>query len=150
MQDLKAVFFIFIIALGFPACTSQETNQKSQAAAEIAAAEKAFEKMAAEKGIATAFWFFADTAAVIKRGNDSLIKGKEGIRNFYSAPYFNTARVKWSPDFVEASGSGDMGYTFGRYEWSSTDSLGAVHTSTGIFHTVWKKQKDGSWRYTWD
>lgn len=106
--------------------------------------------MAAEKGIAYAFWFYADSAAVIKRGNDSLIHGKEGIRNFYSAPYFATARVKWSPDRVEVSGSGDMGSSYGRYEWVSTDSLGAKHTSTGVFHTVWKKQADGSWKYIWD
>lgn len=132
------------------ACTSHTKDLKKQAATEIAAAEKAFEKMAAEKGIDSAFWFYADTAAVIKRGNDSLIKGKEGILNFYSASYFKTARVTWSPDLVEASGSGDMGYTFGRYKWMTTDSLGIEQTSTGVFHTVWKKQTDGSWKYTWD
>ena len=132
------------------ACNSQPKNLKKQATAEIAAAEKAFEKMAAEKGIDTAFWFYADTAAVIKRGNDSLIKGKAGILNFYSAPYFKSARVRWSPDLVEAAESGDMGYTFGRYEWISADSLGTEDTSTGVFHTVWKKQTDGSWKYTWD
>lgn len=138
------------MAFGLSACTGEKEDQKKEAAAEIAAAEKAFEQMAAEKGIAHAFWFFADSAAVIKRGNDSLIHGKEGIRNFYSAPYFSTARVKWSPDLVEAASSGDMGYTFGRYEWITKDSLGAEHTSTGVFHTVWKKQSDGSWKYTWD
>ena len=81
------------------ACTSHTKDLKKQAATEIAAAEKAFEKMAAEKGIDSAFWFYADTAAVIKRGNDSLIKGKEGILNFYSASYFKTARVTWSLRF---------------------------------------------------
>jgi len=43
--------------------------------------EKAFEKMASEKGLAEAFYYFADENAVIKRGNDSLIIGKENIRN---------------------------------------------------------------------
>lgn len=147
---MKLPFLLVIIALGISTCTSEKQDQKKQATTEIAAAEKAFEKMAAEKGIAAAFWFYADTAAVIKRGNDSLIRGKEGIRNFYSAPYFTSARVRWSPDLIEASGSGDMGYTYGRYEWISTDSLGAEDTSTGVFHTVWKKQTDGSWKYTWD
>ena len=70
---------------------------------EIKNAEKAFEQMAAEKGIAEAFAFFADSNAVIKRGRDSIIHGKEGIRNYYSADHFKTASVKWSPDFVSVS-----------------------------------------------
>lgn len=118
--------------------------------AEIVRAEKAFETMAAEKGIAEAFWFFADSAAVIKRGQDSLIFGKEAIRHFYSAPYFKTATVKWAPDFVNISESGDMAYTYGKYTWSAADSSGAVQESKGAFHTVWKRQSDGSWKYVWD
>ncbi len=49
---------------------------------EILQTEKAFEKMAYEKGLAEAFYFFADDEAVILRGNDSLIKGKKSIRNY--------------------------------------------------------------------
>lgn len=147
---MKLFLYIFIAVCLVPACTHHESAQKEKAVAAIAAAEKAFEQMAAEKGIAQAFWFFADSAAVIKRGHDSLIHGKEGIRHFYSAPYFATAKVKWSPDLVEASEAGDMGYTYGRYEWIATDSQGKADTSTGVFHTFWKKQADGSWKYTWD
>ena len=117
---------------------------------EIAKAEKDFEQMAADKGIAEAFWFFADTSAVIKRGHDSIIHGKEGIRNFYSADYFKTASVKWSPDSVGVSDAGDMGYTYGKFIWQSKDSTGKVSELKGMFHTVWKKQADGTWKYVWD
>lgn len=132
------------------ACRSHPKSQHAAAENEIKKAEADFEKMAADKGIAEAFWFFADSAAVIKRGNDSLIFGKEAIRHFYDRPYFKTASVSWAPDFVVASSSGDMGYTFGKYTWTSKDSNGVVSISRGIFHTVWKKQADGSWKYTWD
>jgi ketosteroid isomerase-like protein len=30
------------------------------------------------------------------------------------------------------------------------DSVGNKKDFKGIFHTVWKKQKDGSWKYVWD
>jgi len=43
-----------------------------------------------------------------------------------------------------------MGYTYGKYIWSSTDPAGKPITFNGIFHTVWKKQPDGSWKYVWD
>ena len=131
-------------------CKPSPVNNPEKLKNEIAGAEAAFEKMASEKGIAEAFWFFADSNAVIKRSNDSLIHGKEGIRNFYSADYFKTATVKWSPDFVDVSETGDLGYTYGKYHWQSKDSSGKVNEAKGIFHTVWKKQTDGSWKYVWD
>lgn len=132
-------------------CQSATKDQSNTAQLEITQAEKDFAVMAAEKGIAEAFWYFADSNAVIKRGeNDSLIHGREGIRNFYSADYFKTATVSWAPDFVSASANGDMGYTYGKFQWQSKDSTGRSTEVTGIFHTVWKKQADGSWKYVWD
>lgn len=132
------------------ACNPASLPENEIARKQIAAAEKEFEQLAGAKGIAEAFAYFADSMAVIKRGNDSLIKGKEGIRNFYSAGYYKQANVKWSPDFIEASEDGKMGYTYGRYQWTSTESNGIAVSSTGVFHTVWKKQADGSWKYVWD
>ncbi len=50
---------------------------------EVFNTEKAFEKLCADSGIDVGFVRFADKEAVILRGNDSIIKGKEAIRNFY-------------------------------------------------------------------
>jgi ketosteroid isomerase-like protein len=147
-------FLSAIIALfSFSSChikTETSTTTTNDAKIEIANAEKDFEKMAGEKGIADAFWFYADSNATIRRGKDSLIHGKDGIRNFYSGEFFKSAKVNWSPDFVGISDDGHMGYTYGKYTWQSKDSSGKVNESRGIFHTVWKKQRDGSWRYVWD
>lgn len=106
--------------------------------------------MAAEKGVAEAFAFFADSNAVIKRQNDSLIHGKEGIRNYYMNPFYKNAVAKWSPDFVDVSTNGDLAYTYGKYTWEFKDSAMKSNFYSGVFHTVWKKQNDGSWRYVWD
>jgi ketosteroid isomerase-like protein len=144
--------FILMMPLGILFCTvhgySQET--KTRAIAEIRQTEKEFVRFAAEKGIAEAFWFFADSSAVIKRANDSLLKGRDRIRAYYSSPEYKTAIVNWSPDFTDASASGDLGYTYGKYSWQFKDNTGQYETFTGIFHTVWKKQKDGKWKFVWD
>jgi len=150
MRISKVLFTITPLCLLFWSCQSDSNDQHEKAKQEIEQAEKDFEKMAAEKGIAEAFEFYADSGAAIKRGSDSIIHGKENIRKFYSAEYFKTASVKWSPDFVDASEKGDLGYTFGKYTWQSKDSSGKMNESKGIFHTVWKKQKDGTWKYVWD
>ncbi|HQW45059.1 MAG: nuclear transport factor 2 family protein [Chitinophagaceae bacterium] len=151
MQKKCTIIFFIITVVLLTSCQSGNTGEKQEKAKkEIQAAEKEFEKMAAEKGIAEAFWYFADSSAVIRGANDSLILGKEGIRNFFSADRFKTATVRWSPDFIDAAESGEMGYTYGKYTWQSKDSTGKVNESRGVFHTVWKKQQDGNWKFVWD
>jgi len=116
---------------------------------ELFAVEKEFCAMAQSKGIQQAFVYFAADSAVILRG-DRLIKGKEAIRRQYESMPAKGVILVWSPDFAEVSGSGDLGYTFGKYTFSKTDSLGHNIQSRGIFHTVWKRQLNGQWKFVWD
>lgn len=137
---------LFFIPIALPA-----QQLKQQAIREISLAEKNFAAMAAEKGIEAAFTFFAAKDAVIKRGNDSLIFGRAAISNFYGNDLYTKAVLKWAPDFTDASESGDLGYTFGKYTWQLKDKDGKlIQESTGVFHSVWKKQPDGSWKFVWD
>ena len=152
---MKKQSIILLMSAILLSCSSPKSNNENKpnngnAKQEIEKAEKDFAQMAADKGIAEAFYFFADSNATIKRQNDTLIHGKEAIKIFYSAPFYQKATVKWSPDFVGASIDGDIGYTYGKYVWSSTDPAGKPITFNGVFHTVWKKQPDGSWKYVWD
>ena len=59
-------------------------------------------------------------------------------------------KLIWKPDFVDVSASGDLAYTYGAYTYSYKDSTGAIVEQGGIFHTVWKRQADGGWRFVWD
>jgi ketosteroid isomerase-like protein len=117
---------------------------------DIVAVEKQFEKKCKDSGIAAGFYEFADENAVIKMENDSLLKGKEAIKNHFSQPRFQKATVTWNADFVEISTDGTLASTYGKYVWIATDSLGNKKDYKGVFHTVWKKQNDGSWKYIWD
>ena len=117
---------------------------------EIFQAEKAFEKMTSEKGIAEAFYYFADENAVISRENGTLIKGKENIKIYYTKNSNKNATVNWTPDFIDVSDCGTLGYTYGKFVWKVKDTNGKFVEYKGIFHTVWKKQKDNNWKYVWD
>jgi ketosteroid isomerase-like protein len=144
---MKTTFFMLAcVMLNIP---SHAQVNKEKVKKEILQAEKDFEKMAADKSIAEAFYYFADENAVILRKNDSLIKGKEGIKNYYEKTNKN-ASVTWTPDFIEVSDCGTLGYTYGKYVWKVKDDKGDVTEYKGIFHTVWKKQKDNTWKYVWD
>ncbi|MFC2138829.1 YybH family protein, partial [Bacteroidota bacterium] len=59
-------------------------------------------------------------------------------------------KLEWKPDYIDVSTSGDLGYTFGKFTFSAKDTTGKLIESEGIFHTVWKRQEDGSWKYVWD
>jgi hypothetical protein len=139
--------FLMICILALISCKNS-TNTDS-ARNEILQTEKAFEKMLSEKGAAEAFYYFADQNAVIRRGNDSLITGKENIKLYYDKNFNPNARLSWTPDFIGVSDCGSLGYTYGKYIYAVRDSTGKNIENKGIFHTVWKKQKDG-WRYVWD
>lgn len=141
----KTPFFLICI-LVLVSCKHSKIDATKN---EIFQTEKAFEKMASEKGLAEAFYYFADQNAVIKRGNDSLIIGKENIKIYYDKNSNPNAKLSWTPDFIGVSDCGTLGYTYGRYLYIIQDSTGKNIHYKGIFHTVWRKQNN-NWRYVWD
>lgn len=148
MKILSYFIPAFLVLAG---CSPKsETKSLTYTKLQIIQTEKDFEKLVAQKGLAQGFYHFADSNAVIKREHDTLIIGKANIRNYYLNPKYKNASVTWSPDAIIISVAGDMASTYGKYSWAIKDSIGKERTSKGIFHTVWKKQKDGSWKYIWD
>jgi ketosteroid isomerase-like protein len=141
---------LVILFLLLTACSSAINKAKLESAKqEIFQTERAFEVMAKERGLSEAFAFFADSAASLNRGN-YVIHGKDSIRLFYLAQRYHGVKLEWKPDFVEVSSSADLGYTYGKFLYSTQDSTGKDIRSNGIFHTVWKRQANGQWRFVWD
>jgi len=137
------VAFLFLFACGPPRISGDSDQWKR----EIVQTEQDFAQMALEEGIEKAFTTYAADEAVLQR-NDDLVIGRQAIAALYKGQ--NSKGLSWKPDFVEVSKSGDLGYTYGRYRFTTIDSLGQTQVQTGVFHTVWKRQVDGSWRFVWD
>jgi ketosteroid isomerase-like protein len=148
---MKNTVYILVLFLFIMSCTPKsETKNLTYIKLQIVKTEKDFEKLVAEKGPAEGFYQFADSTAVIKREHDTLIVGKANIKKYYSDKKYQNISVTWSPDAVTVSDGGDMASSYGKYVWTSKDASGKEEISKGVFHTVWKKQKDGSWKYIWD
>lgn len=124
-------------------------SSREAAITEIRQTEKEFAEMAEKEGIAAAFSYYFADSGVISYG-DTILRGRSAVIGHYSHPKYKNARLTWAPEFVDASASGDLGYTYGRYTFTARDSAGTIHESNGIFHTVWKRQADGSWKFVWD
>jgi ketosteroid isomerase-like protein len=144
------LFSITFLFISFASISQTSPSKTTGLTEEIRKTEKQFEDDLNKMGAAFAFEKYAAPNAVIKRQNDSLIYGPKAIRQFYSNEIYKSAKAFWAPDYIDISKDGTMAYTYGKYHWKMTDKSGAVKEYGGIFHTVWKKQPDGTWKYVWD
>ena len=150
MKLIPLTFILFFLCLN--ACKMADNTARMELLKnEVLQSEQAFAEMALAKGVPEAFKHFAAEDAVLLRG-ETIIKGSEDIGAYYdnNKAFWEKATLEWTPDFIDVSGSGDLAYTYGHYTFSSPDSSGLEQVSSGVFHTVWKRQEDGSWKFVWD
>jgi uncharacterized protein (TIGR02246 family) len=116
---------------------------------EIRALESAMATAAAEKGAEGYMSFYAEDAVELPNGAQMLL-GKESIGQTMTFLNDKNNRLTWSPVHVDVSESGDLGYTFGNYEFRSIGKDGKPAVEHGKYTTIWKKQKDGRWKVVLD
>lgn len=144
------IIYCILILVGLISCQIEKNdNMIEKHKAEVLAIEKAFAKLVKEKGVKTAFLTFASEEAVLLR-DEKLIRGRSAISDYFDDQTISDVRLEWKPDFVTVSSSGDLAYTYGKYNFSAKDQAGNKIENAGIFHTVWKKEADGKWKFVWD
>lgn len=131
-------------------CTSDKNElTREEAIQQIYDVEQAFNDMLAKEGRAAAFAYFAAEDGGIQR-NGEMIVGKDPIFAFYDEKTSINVKLTWKPDRVDVSDDFTLASTWGKFAYSGTRTNGENFESTGIFHTVWKRQSDGGWRYVYD
>ena len=103
--------------------------------------------VAARGGVGFASWF-ADDGVTLGNGAAPVV-GRVAIErsaNWSPATY----QLTWTPTDAAMGPSGDMGYTWGHYEGHSKDANGNPVTNSGRYMTIWRKQRDGSWKVVLD
>jgi ketosteroid isomerase-like protein len=148
-KEMKIKILISILSVLFLfGCNKLSEKDYVDLKAEVMSTESEFEVMVNKEGLEKAFLHFADDSAAINR-NKIIYKGKAGIKEYFMGQENKNVVLKWKPDFIYVAEAGDLAYTYGKFtyaEYSPEDTVKAE----GIFHTVWKKQTNGSWRYVWD
>ena len=99
---MKQLTLLFLLLL--TSCTFKAEIDPNE---EILNAEHAFMNACRKQGIAKAFYEFADENAVIRRENDTLIKGKQSIFHYYDDPMYKSATVSWEPDHIKEGRFGE-------------------------------------------
>jgi ketosteroid isomerase-like protein len=139
---MKVTSTIFLLFLGFSSIVCGQTPLQ-----DMVKAEQAFSKMAEEKTAREAFMaFIAEDGLLFRPG---AVNGKKWMIEHPVPPSDKNPLLAWQPNFAGMSASGDMGFTTGPWE-SKPDRKDPKPSAYGHFVTVWKKQADGSWKWTMD
>lgn len=141
---------VILFSMTIGATAQSRSTVRENLVEQIRKMEKQFETDLNNSGAAYAFEKYAAPNAVIKRQQDSLIYGPAGIRLYYANAIYKNAQAHWSPDYIDISEDGTLAYTYGKYTWKIVTASGGISQLNGVFHTVWKKQPDGLWKYVWD
>jgi ketosteroid isomerase-like protein len=140
----KLVSLLLLWSIPQVVVLSQATANRDLAS--LVAAERAFAKMGAEKGLREAFLaYFADDGINFQPHPK---KTKEFI---LSQTRWGTAPilVEWEPTFADVAQAGDLGYTTGPVTMID-QSPQKRPTRYGTYFSIWKKQADRSWKVVLD
>lgn len=142
---MKKIYILLALFAG--ACKQNPTSTDVN---EIINADKAFSAMCAEKGMEEAFVAFAaDDVVKLNNHQKTLMSKQELIESFKKNPEDSKLKFTWEP--LKADIYGEIGYTYGKAKIPlPADSTGQSKTLYVDYITVWKKQKDGSWKYQAD
>ena len=123
------------------------SNKKAAKGAELLfQLEAAFAQDAAQHGHDAFLTYFADDGVELDDGGG--IVTKEEMRKQPAWP--EGTSLAWTPVKADMASSGDLGYTYGNYVFKHKDKNGKLVTDYGKYTSIWKKQKDGSWKVVVD
>jgi ketosteroid isomerase-like protein len=110
--------------------------------------EAQFQKDVAARGGAGFAEWFAPDGVLLGNGAAPLI-GKVAIEKSTTwSP--KDYQLTWTPTDAVMGPSGDIGYTWSHYQGRSMDANGNPVLTSGRFITIWRKERDGSWKVVLD
>lgn len=143
---MKKLFCLtLLIAFVAPAFSQQASEQS--ALEKMVATERAFAKLSEDQGTREAFMAYIADDGILFR--PTAVKGKQWMKEHPVPPSDKRPLLSWYPAVAGIALAGDMGYTTGPWEFKN-DIHDAAPVAWGIFLTVWKRQRDGSWKFAID
>ncbi len=123
-------------------CGKNEIGNEDE---KLLSVDREFSEMSVNEGAAEAFNFYLADSSIELPAGDMPVYGRE---NIYSGmkPDQGSYKLEWQPQAAEVAESGELGYTWGFYTVSFTDSSGYDLQSEGKYLNVWKKNSDGNWK----
>ena len=138
---LPALSFVFLL---LASCKQKGNLPKKKSTVEIIKADEAFSDLSKKEGMKRAFIEYIDNEGILLRPGHLPIIGANAI-DFLSQVNDSSYILTWNPSGAGIAASEDMGYSYGIYKLELKDTV-----LRGTYVSVWKKQKDGKWKFMLD
>jgi ketosteroid isomerase-like protein len=143
MQIRPTPLSLLLFLLVGPSAVRAGEAGPAEAARAMVESERKFYQTGQEKGTRAAFLeFLADDGIVFRPGP---VNGKQA----WGKRPENGLDLIWEPTLAVIARSGDFGYTTGPAKWRANKKE-EKFLGYGQFISIWKKQKDGSWKVALD
>jgi ketosteroid isomerase-like protein len=143
MQIRRPSLILLLCFFAGPFAVRGAEPAAADAARAMVESERRFYQTGQEKGTRAAFLaFLADDGIVFRPGP---VNGKEA----WGKRPENGFDLIWEPTFAAIARSADFGYTTGPAKWRANKNE-EKFLGYGQFVSIWKKQKDGSWKVALD
>jgi ketosteroid isomerase-like protein len=130
------------LALAAVAFANGKASKRDEWLASLVKAERAFASAVRHTGMREAFVEYAGDSAILFR------PGPVPAREWLNQQSPGGGILTWMPTYADVSNAGDLGWTTGPWEFAANKS--EHPRSFGQYVSVWRRQKDGSWRYVLD
>lgn len=156
---MKSILSVVTFSVLLASCrTSVDTPRAMNPAAamrqktidEIRETDENFSKLSEKQGMAKAFTTYAADEVIKLNDGAPPTVGFDALRTQMSKKPADGSVLTWEVLKADAAQSGEMGYTFGQWTLVSKDESGKKKTQFGVYVTVWKKQRNGQWRFVVD
>ncbi len=150
--------FLLLLGLAGSCRTHVETPRAMNPAAatrqkaidEIRKADQNFSILSEKQGMAKAFTTYAADDVVKLNDGAAPTVGFDSLRAQLARAPRNGSVLTWQVLKADAAQSGELGYTFGQWMLTNKDESGKSTAHYGVYVTVWKRQRNGQWRFVLD
>jgi len=140
---MKRLTTILLLCVCLPASSSSQDTASKKLLIRL---EADFARAVAKHGRAAFVTYFAENGVELQDGGG--ITTREEMKK--QQPWPEGTSLTWTPVHADMAGTGDLGYTYGNYVFKSKDKAGKVIANYGKYVSIWKKQKDGTWKVVVD
>lgn len=139
---MKRLLFLAVAVLA--GCATARTA--GDAPARILQLDAEWSEAAQSRDVDRVVSYWADDATVLPPGGPAIV-GKAAIREFVAKSFENPSfRISWKTNDVVMSPDGAFAYGLGTNRVNVTAPDGTPVTIDGKAVTIWRREKDGSWK----
>lgn len=146
---MKFLGSLLLLLCVFQSCDKKKeerVNDTANAVEKLMETDRAFSRLSEQKGMKAAYIDYIDSNGVLLKPGLVPVLGANAID--YLIQQNDTAfSLTRQPQKAYVAASGDLGYTYGIFSYRMKTGDSATY---GTYVSIWKKQRDGSWRFVLD